>query len=70
MALQQIFGNDGIRAAAVFAAQGAQGYDALSASIASQTNVADAAKIAQSGYNTALDNAKGSLRVPPNHYRQ
>jgi TP901 family phage tail tape measure protein len=62
-ALQQIFGNDAIRAAAVFAQQGADGYNALSDSIAKQTTLTDAAKNNQSTYNTALENFHGSIEA-------
>jgi TP901 family phage tail tape measure protein len=61
--LQQIFGNDAIRAAAVFAQQGAAGYNALSDSISKQTTLTDAAKNNQSTFNTALENAKGSVEA-------
>lgn len=63
MKLQTIFGQDSIRAAGVFALQGQVGYDALSASIAKQTTLTDAAKINQDTYNTAVENAKGSVEA-------
>lgn len=62
-ALQTIFGNDAIRAAGVFALQGQAGYDALSESISKQTTLTDAAKINQDTYNTAVENAKGSVEA-------
>lgn len=62
-ALQQIFGNDAIRAAGVFALQGQAGYDALSTSISKQTTLTDAAAINQNTYNTAVENAKGSVEA-------
>lgn len=62
-ALQTIFGNDAIRAAGVFALQGQAGYDALSESITKQTTLTDAAKINQDTYNTAVENAKGSVEA-------
>lgn len=61
--LQQIFGNDGIRAAAVFAQQGVAGYNALSDSIAKQTTLTEAAKNNQSTYNTAVENFHGSIEA-------
>jgi len=62
-ALQTIFGNDAIRAAGVFALQGQAGYDALSKSIGQQTTLTDAAAINQATYNTAVENAKGSVEA-------
>jgi TP901 family phage tail tape measure protein len=61
--LQTIFGTDGIRVADVVARQGAEGYNALKDSISKQSNVAQAAATAQKGYNTALENAKGSVEA-------
>lgn len=61
--LQQIFGNDAIRAAAVFADQGAEGYNALSDSIAKQTTLTEAAKNNQSTFNTAMENFHGSIEA-------
>src|SRR5207244_4083345 len=61
--LQTIFGNDAIRAAGVFALQGQAGYDALSDSISKQTALTDAAAINQNTYNTAVENAKGSVEA-------
>lgn len=61
--LQTIFGQDAIRAAAVFAEQGAAGYDLMSDSLAKQNSVAEMAAQKQKGFNTALDNAKGSLEA-------
>ncbi len=61
--LQTIFGQDAIRTAAVFAEQGATGFDNMAAAMAKQNNVADMAKQKQAGFNTALDNAKGSFEA-------
>lgn len=61
--LQTIFGNDAIRAAGVFANQGADGYDALATSISKQSTVQEAAARNQATFNTALDNFKGSIEA-------
>lgn len=62
-ALQTIFGNDGIRAAAVLAQDGAAGYDAMGAALAKQNGVAEVAAQKQQGFNTAMENAKGSIEA-------
>ena len=54
-ALQTIFGTDAIRAAAIMAREGAEGFDSLSASI-SQMTVAEMASI-------RLDNLDGSVKI-------
>ncbi|MBK9711565.1 MAG: phage tail tape measure protein [Kouleothrix sp.] len=61
--LQTIFGNDAIRAAGVFANQGADGYAALADSIAKQSTVQQAAARNQATFNAALDNFKGSIEA-------
>lgn len=63
LALQTIFGQDAIRTAAVFAEKGADGYDAMTESLLKQNSVADMAKQKQAGFNTALDNFKGSVEA-------
>lgn len=61
--LQTIFGQDAIRVAAVLSQQGADGYDAMTASLEKQNSVADMAKQKQAGFNTAMDNFKGSVEA-------
>jgi len=61
--LQTIFGQDGIRVAAVLAEKGADGYNAMTASLEKQSGVAEMAKQKQAGFNTALDNFKGSVEA-------
>lgn len=61
--LQTIFGQDAIRTAAVFAEQGAAGFDNMATAMAKQNDVAEMAKQKQAGFNTALDNAKGSFEA-------
>lgn len=60
-ALQTIFLSDAIRAAGMFATQGAAGYTALTDSIAKQTTVQEAAARNQATFNTSLENFKGSI---------
>lgn len=62
-ALQTIFGQDAIRVAAVLADQGATGYNNMSEALAKQSSVADMAKQKQAGFNTAIDNFKGSVEA-------
>lgn len=61
--LQQLFGQDGIRVAAVLAEKGADGYNAMTDALMKQNNVQDMAKQKQAGFNTALDNFKGSIEA-------
>ena len=61
--LQTIFGQDAIRVAAVLSEQGAEGYNNMTDALAKQNSVADMAKQKQAGFNTALDNFKGSLEA-------
>ena len=61
--LQTIFGADGIRTAAVLAEQGADGYNTMTASLEKQNSVADMAAQKQAGFNTAMDNFKGSVEA-------
>lgn len=61
--LQTIFGQDAIRTAAVLSEQGATGYNNMTAALANQNSVAEMAAQKQAGFNTALDNAKGSFEA-------
>jgi len=61
--LQTIFGQDAIRVAAVLSEQGAEGYNNMTDALAKQSSVADMAKQKQAGFNTALDNFKGSVEA-------
>lgn len=62
-ALRTIFGNDALNAANTLLEQGADGYDAMTASLAKQMGVAEQAKLKQQGFNTAVDNLMGSLEA-------
>ncbi len=62
-AFNTIFGSDAIRAAAILSEQGADGYDRMTASLAAAGSVQSQAAARQQGFNTALDNAKGSLEA-------
>lgn len=61
--LQTIFGQDAIRVAAVLSEQGATGYNNMAAALEKQNSVAEMARQKQQGFNTALDNAKGSMEA-------
>jgi TP901 family phage tail tape measure protein len=61
--LQTIFGNDAMNAAAALADLGAKGYDNMTASLDKANGVAENAALKQQGYNTALENAKGSVEA-------
>lgn len=61
--LQQIFGNDAMNAAATLADIGAAGYQSMADSLANANGVLDNAALKQQGYNTALENAKGSFEA-------
>lgn len=61
--LQTIFGNDAMSAASALAELGASGYQSMADSLANANGVADAAALKQQGFNTALDNAKGSVEA-------
>lgn len=61
--LQLIFGNDAMGAAAALAQSGAAGYATLAEKIAATAGVAAQAAARQQGYNTAVDNAQGSLEA-------
>lgn len=61
--LQAIFGNDAMGVAARLAMMGAEGYDAMAASMEKQAGVQATAAIKQQGFNVALDNFKGSVEA-------
>jgi phage-related protein len=61
--LQQIFGNDAMGSAAALADLGSAGYQSMADAMASANGVAENAALKQQGYNTALDNAKGSVEA-------
>jgi TP901 family phage tail tape measure protein len=61
--LQQIFGNDAMGAAAGLAELGAQGYTNMAEALLNANGVSEAAALKQQGFNTALDNAKGSVEA-------
>lgn len=63
LAFNTIFGADAIRAAAIFAEQGEDGYLRMTQALASAGSVSQQAAARQQGFNTALDNAKGSLEA-------
>jgi len=62
-ALQTIFGNDAMGSAAALAELGGQGYQNMADALAKANGVADAAALKQQGFNTSLDNAKGSVEA-------
>jgi TP901 family phage tail tape measure protein len=62
-AFQTIFGTDAIRVAALVSEQGAAGYEAMGKQLDAAGTVADQAAARQQGYNTALENAKGSFEA-------
>lgn len=62
-ALQTIFGQDAIRVAAILSEQGAEGYNNMADALAKQNSVQDMAAQKQAGFNTALDNFKGSVEA-------
>jgi TP901 family phage tail tape measure protein len=61
--LQQIFGNDAMGSAAALADLGSAGYQAMADAMAKANGVAENAALKQQGFNTALDNAKGSVEA-------
>lgn len=61
--LQQIFGNDAMGSAAALADMGAAGYQNMADAMAKANGVAENAALKQQGFNTALDNAKGSVEA-------
>lgn len=61
--LQTIFGNDAKGVAVKLAELGAEGYDAMAASMAKQAGVAEQAAMKQQGFNVSMDNLQGSLEA-------
>lgn len=61
--LQQIFGNDAMNAASALAELGSAGYQKMADSLENANGVQAAAALTQQGYNTSLENAKGSLEA-------
>lgn len=61
--LQQIFGNDAMGAAAALADGGGEAYANMAQKMNDANGVADAAALKQQGFNTSLDNAKGSVEA-------
>ncbi len=60
LALNTIFGQDAIRAAAILATNGAEGFDAMGESMAAAGSAADQAAMRNQGLNFALESLKGS----------
>jgi TP901 family phage tail tape measure protein len=61
--LHQLFGNDAMKVANLLMQDGAAGLDAMKAKMAEANGVSATAALVQSGYNTALENAKGSVEA-------
>lgn len=61
--LQTIFQQDAMGTANVLVEQGAAGYAAMAQKLSEQNDVQKAAAIQQDNFNTALDNAKGSVEA-------
>lgn len=61
--LQTIFGNDAMSAASALAELGASGYSSMADALQNANGVLDAAALKQQGFDTALDNAKGSVEA-------
>jgi TP901 family phage tail tape measure protein len=62
-AFQTIFGADAIRVAAAVAEKGGEGFAAMGVQMAAAGTVSEQAAARQQGYNTALENAKGSVEA-------
>lgn len=62
-ALQIIFGNDAMGAAAALADGGSEAYRAMAEAMASANGVMDTAALKQAGFNTSMDNAQGSVEA-------
>lgn len=62
-ALNTIFGSDASRAAAIFADQGADAFNKMSAAVNKQGAATDLAKAQNSGFNGALDNLISTLET-------
>lgn len=63
MALQTIFGQDAIRAAAIIAENGAAGFERMGESMAAAGTAAEQAAARNQGFAFALDSAQGSLET-------
>lgn len=63
MALNAAFGSDAIRAAAMLADAGAEGYTKMAAEMAKAGSAAVQAARKQQGFNVAMDNAGGSVEA-------
>jgi TP901 family phage tail tape measure protein len=61
--LQQIFGNDAMSAAAALADGGAAAYANMAEAMNTANGVAETAALKQQGFETSLDNAKGSVEA-------
>lgn len=61
--LQTIFGNDAMGAAAALADGGGEAYAIMAQKLADANGVTAAAALKQQGFNTAMDNAKGSVET-------
>jgi len=62
-ALQQIFGNDAMSAAAALADGGSLAYGNMADAMDKANGVAETAALKQAGFETSLDNAKGSVEA-------
>lgn len=63
MALNAIFGADAIRAAAIIAENGAEGFDRMGDAMAGAGTAAEQAAARNQGFNFAVDSAKGALET-------
>jgi TP901 family phage tail tape measure protein len=63
MALQTVFGNDAMNAAAALADMGATGYNNMAAAMENANGVSGNAALKQQGLSTAMDNFKGSIEA-------
>lgn len=63
LALQTIFGSDAIRVAALLSEKGAAGYAEMGKQLEGAGSVTEQAAARQKGFNTALENAKGSVEA-------
>lgn len=61
--MQTIFQKDAMGVAAGLASRGAEGYDAMTASLTNAMGVQQAGTTIQQGYNTAVENASGGLEA-------
>ena len=61
--LHELFGNDAMKVGNLLMIDGAAGVDAMKAKMEAANGVSATAALMQSGYNTALENAKGSVEA-------